>query len=276
MIDIESFITSLKINWIKRLLNSTNAKWKHIYNKQLESFGGTLLFRSNINEKTCENLNIKSRFLKEMIQSWSKANLDKNKISISKQLLWNNENIKDSRKKTFFYNDWFNNGVQFIEHVYDFRNKTFYNFPVFSRLYNVKTRDYLKYHTLINNIPKKWKEDMKNEIMMYSPSVLLLDKIHTIKKVNKFIYDILIKQRIPAKRKNHCKWEYEIENFNPNWDEIYTNYSKYTIDTKLRAFQYKYIMRIIPNNSFLFKCKIIASNLCQFCNMYTDTNRHMF
>lgn len=35
-------------------------------------------------------------------------------------------------------------------------------------------------------------------------------------------------------------------------------------------------MRIVPNNSFLFKCKLKPSNLCDFCLMSTDSNKHMF
>ena len=51
---------------------------------------------------------------------------------------------------------------------------------------------------------------------------------------------------------------------------------KTTIDTKLREFQYKYIMRIIPTNTYLFKCKLAPSNLCDFCSSYTETVNHLF
>ena len=49
-----------------------------------------------------------------------------------------------------------------------------------------------------------------------------------------------------------------------------------TNDTKLREFQYKYLIRIIPNNSFLLKCGLKPSNLCDFCCMTIDSNIHMF
>ena len=35
-------------------------------------------------------------------------------------------------------------------------------------------------------------------------------------------------------------------------------------------------MRIIPNNKFLFKCYITNSSLCDFCNMYIESNKHLF
>ena len=49
-----------------------------------------------------------------------------------------------------------------------------------------------------------------------------------------------------------------------------------TIDMKLRNFQYKYLMRIVPNNKYLFKCKLAPTVLCDFCAMQEETNAHLF
>ena len=35
-------------------------------------------------------------------------------------------------------------------------------------------------------------------------------------------------------------------------------------------------MRIIPTNKYLFKCKLVPSTLCDFCNSYTETVNHLF
>ncbi len=79
-----------------------------------------------------------------------------------------------------------------------------------------------------------------------------------------------------SQQKHIIKWEEELNNQNIEWKYIFSLPYKITICTKLRAFQYKYLMRIIPNNSFLFKCKIKPSNLCEFCHMTIDSNKHMF
>ena len=49
-----------------------------------------------------------------------------------------------------------------------------------------------------------------------------------------------------------------------------------TIDMKLRNFQYKYLMRIVPNNKYLFKYKLAPTVLCDFCAMQEETNAHLF
>ena len=35
-------------------------------------------------------------------------------------------------------------------------------------------------------------------------------------------------------------------------------------------------MRIIPNNKYLFKCKLAPTVLCDFCAMQEGTNAHLF
>lgn len=49
-----------------------------------------------------------------------------------------------------------------------------------------------------------------------------------------------------------------------------------SIDTTLRNFQYKFLMRLIPTNKYLLRCKLSSSNLCDFCNMNIETTKHLF
>ena len=49
-----------------------------------------------------------------------------------------------------------------------------------------------------------------------------------------------------------------------------------TNDVKLRKFQYKYLMRIVPNNRYLFKYKIALTVLCDFCSMQEENNAHLY
>ena len=64
--------------------------------------------------------------------------------------------------------------------------------------------------------------------------------------------------------KSEGKWIPDFPGQEFNWSQLYTMAFNCTIDVKLRAFQYKYRLRILPNNKFLFKCKIAPSVLCNF------------
>ena len=72
------------------------------------------------------------------------------------------------------------------------------------------------------------------------------------------------------------KWNETFLNSNLNWKAIFLAAQKSTIDIKLRNFQYKHLMRIIPTNQFLTKGHITSSTLCDFYNMEIETLFHLF
>ena len=76
--------------------------------------------------------------------------------------------------------------------------------------------------------------------------------------------------------KQDIKWDDILNKTVLDWKNIYLTPIKSTIDTILRNFQYKFLMQIIPTNSFLLKCKIVNTNLCDFCNRNIETVKHLF
>ena len=81
----------------------------------------------------------------------------------------------------------------------------------------------------------------------------LLNKTLKSKQTNRFLYNYQLQKenKIPVKAEQ--KWKAIFINSELNWKSIYMLPFKTVIDTKLREFQYKYIMRIIPTNTYLFK-----------------------
>ena len=63
---------------------------------------------------------------------------------------------------------------------------------------------------------------------------------------------------------------------NIDWDSAYLMAFRCTNDVKLRNFQYKYLLRIVPNNRYLFNCKIAPTVLCDFYSMQEENNAHLF
>lgn len=57
MIDIKTFLYSLKASWIKRILDkNSSGAWKTFYKNKLEKFGGDIIFDCNIGTKEIENI----------------------------------------------------------------------------------------------------------------------------------------------------------------------------------------------------------------------------
>ena len=95
-------------------------------------------------------------------------------------------------------------------------------------------------------------------------------------QTNQFLYQYQLKHQQSDISKAEEKWSTEFNKQDINWEKVYKNIYSATIDNELRNFQYKYINRIIPTNESLFKYKLKKSNLCDFCNMYIETTRHLF
>ena len=237
-----------------------------VNNELLENFGGNLIFECNLHEKDVKEIIPKSGFLQDIVVAWCKINFKHSEIeNISKEITWNNTFIK-SNGKMFFEKSWFDRGIQLIEHIYDFRKKEFYNFNELLSLYDLPKKYFLFYNSLISSISKEWKSKLKVENEYnYQRKETLLHKTLNKRHVNKFLYQQQLQKEEIADIKHESKWTNIFEENNLNWKDIYITPIKPTIDTKLRDFQYKFITRILPTNTFLYKCKISNSNLCDFC-----------
>ena len=126
--------------------------------------------------------------------------------------------------------------------------------------------DVLKYLSILNSIPKAWKRQLKNENQNIQPDVKIIQMIEENKLTNSYIYKTLMQRTEINISKPREKWNSIFSNENLNWRAIYL-VQKSTNDIRLRNFQYKHLMRIIPTNQFLTKCHITSSTLCDFCNM---------
>ena len=113
---------------------------------------------------------------------------------------------------------------------------------------------------------------------------LLLQNSHTLTvklsnfghKKNKTLYSAQLKDISQERLKSEVKWTNDFQNYDIVLEEAYQMAHRCTIDMKLRNFQYKYLMRIVPNNKYLFKYKLAPTVLCDFCAMQEETNAHLF
>ncbi|KAH3838925.1 hypothetical protein DPMN_112342 [Dreissena polymorpha] len=64
----------------------------------------------------------------------------------------NNKDIT-SNNKTFFYKDWFERSIKYVDQLYDYRIKDFYSFDNICYIYGIPSNNFLKYYTLTKSIP---------------------------------------------------------------------------------------------------------------------------
>ena len=274
MINLDFFIIALKASWVKRLLDPINkGPWKYKYESILKKYGTNDFFKCNLKWTDVKLLDIECEFLKNILESWCKINYLE-PLSISKQIIWNNSSILSNRKPIFIQ-EWNDLGVKYVEQLYNRDLNRFHSFVEFKDIYLIKNSDFLKYHKIINAIPQEWKETLQFNLDIDSEGSNLVNKLISNKKICSFLYNMQL-ANLQNNIKAHMKWEQLFDQTELNWKEIHETPFKCTIDTKLRYFQYKIIMSIIATNRFLFKCKIIGSNLCDFCVMHQETLTHLF
>ena len=236
-----------------------------------------LIFESKISQEDINNNIPKDTFLQNVLTAWRKVYYKNKTLTVSKNIIWNNSDIKNNNK-TIFYKIWFEKGIKFIESIYDYRIKKFYTFEHFSNLYNIPNNEFLKFNSLISAIPKYMKAKLENEQIDggNNDTYKFIDKVRKSKHVNKLAYNCQLKQETDEHIIQKIRWEEEFPEKSFNWKNIYMLPIIATTSIKLRNFQYKYLMRIIATNKALLKFKMVSSNLCDFCSMDIESVNHLF
>ena len=207
--------------------------------------------------------------MKNILSAWCKINYKEIPTCISKQVIWNNSYIKCDNN-IIYYKEWHEKGIKYIEHIYDYRSNTFYNFYNLQNLSEnldkiyLNTTDLLKYHQIINNIIESWKRLLKRETAMeqgIDQRKINIDIISMKHNTNKTLNSAQLKDTSQKKLKTEVKWTNDFQNYDIVLELAYQMAHRCTIDMKLRNLQYKYLMRMVPNNKYLFKCKITLTVL---------------
>ena len=275
MVDLRKFIYSLKASWINRILDNNKGPWKQIYLSKLTSYGGKIIFDCNLNPEDIKQHFPKCLFLQDILISWRKICQQDDFKVIGKCIIWNNTKVKINNK-IVFYKEWYDKGIIHFESLFDFRTKHFYTFDYFSYLYDIPRNDYLKYYSLISSIPADIKESLKQQQINAQQNESILNKLLSKKQTNKFLYNYQICRESNGLTIQQQRWSEEFTNEQLDWKNIFKSPSLWALSTKLRNFQYKYLMRIVATNKMLFRYHLTISNLCDFCSTEVETVKHLF
>ena len=152
MVNIKVFIDSLKLSWIRRLIQK-QCKWQLVFNSLFDLQKLSTCGSGYIQEclKNCKN-----KFWKDVFKAWVRLNDSEgvknmqNKF-ILRMPLWHNRNFTIG-KKSVFYKDWYNKGVTIVNDlVKDHNTLLFYTFQEFTELLSVNT-NFLQYQGLISSV----------------------------------------------------------------------------------------------------------------------------
>jgi hypothetical protein len=274
MLDIESFIKAQKAMWVKRLTDPQTGSWKTYPMKMLQKLIGNDSFGCSLGKQDITKANL-TDFYKQVLESWTEirniALTNPSKQDIRNECLWLNQNIK-IRNQTLLWNDWRTKGINCINDILN-EDGTFINYAELTEKMG-QGCDFMKFNSLKDSIPKKWREALKNnspapiQPLIGPPPYIKINKVSKgIQKCkNQDLYWILVvnKQIQPIIKE---KWSNKlgINLTDKDWNEIFT-IPRVVRDTKLRAFQYKVLYNLIICKAYLNKIGKADTDLCDKCN----------
>ena len=273
---IKIFSESLKLTWIKKVLDPrNNSPWKCLISDKLETLGGENFWKlgSLVHARFSSKF---SSFWNEIIQIWSKLNIEPTAPEkVTSQPIWCNPNIIIGNK-TIFKQNWIDKDIIYINDLID-GDGNFFSYIAFRALFDLQT-NFLDYQGIINSIKNKWRETINTVVKEPYISNTNIDLIKQNIKPSKAFYQSLSKRfcNEPLLIKN--KWQNELDPTTAEyrWDDIFLLPYRITDDSKLQSFQFKLLHRIIFTNSKLLKCNLVPSELCTFCNERKETLLHLF
>ena len=255
--DFTAIDKALKLIWIKRFLDESDAEWKLIPMEAFDRYVGKLLLQSRYSIKLLSLDNLPS-FYTKMLQFWQEIrNNERTEIdatNIVKEVIWNNRCIQINQK-TVFFEKWYSKGILKIGDVID-ENNNFLSFESLKRKYAIDI-NLVNYYGIISAISRQWKQALKqtrNETCNQSKTWYEDLSSFTTQK----IYRHIIKFKFAAPSSQNLLIQRGIATEDLN--SIYLLPYQSTTETKLIAFQIKILHNILPTNATLCKMKIKDSD----------------
>ena len=269
MIDLESMVKSLRLAWLKRLFNDSNATWKTYLLHLLEPVGG--LFFLNCNYEVSD-YTISSQFCHELLLWWSEFRESFASEGDWKNIVWNNKEIRIDNKPVY-YKNYFKPGIIYI-HDLLLNLNTIDSYNYF--LNKIDKSNFLQWAAgLRHSIPSHLKE-ISLDIPIISPSLIIENKIFDIKdKKSKDYYSLLVSKKAQPPNIIH-KLKSDFNFTTQQFREIFSLPHLVALESYVKAFQYKVINSILYTNSKLCKIGFRINDACTFCNDEPENLYHLF
>ena len=233
---------ALKIAWINRIQDDSQASWKIIPNQLLHKHGNLAFltkckFPTNILDQE-EKL---PTFYKKILVYWYEF---KNSMELDfkshpkNELLWNNRKILIENKPVF-YHKCYDAGVIKISDILN--QSRWHEFAVEFNL-NVP---FTKYYGLVNAIPKVWKANIKNSILNVEHNTSV-NTLTTSSIYSSLLKTVFVPPTAETKILRHGFAENTIQ-------KVYLMPFAVTNEVKIIMFQYKVIHNVIPTRATFYR-----------------------
>ena len=271
MINIEHFITSQKLVWIKRLFKCSNVLWSKLLSSVINI---DKIYKLGAYWSKSLALQITNPFWKEVLYSWQKliCNIKIENSGILTIPLWQNPSISS---EPLFYPHWFNAGICVPLDLIK-SDGNILTLDEVAEKYGVNTNflEYLRVKLCLKTFLSKFSTKPYSFDRPVCPYYLRF--ILRQKSGSRYFYEILNKDFINLRLRKKWNEMTNIDETDVTWDKIYKICFKTTNRNDLFWLQYRIIQRILGVKSQLYKMNICNNNTCDFCQSAEETLIHLF
>lgn len=184
------------------------------------------------------------------------------------------------KKHTLFFQGWIKHGIEKMSDIINYNEKRLYSYEeIENKIKQNKAVTLFQYNALINAIPTRWKELIRNGFVKAVHETALANDFF-VRKLN---------QKLKEIRNIIKKMENNDDKIQPHASTIWQMKCNYNItkktwlvarlstkETRLRELHWKIMHNIYPTNILLQKMKVTDTNKCDYCWNKIDYMEHFF
>ena len=257
-------VKALRLSWISRLLNDSNAAWNAIPNSFFNRYGGLpFLLKCNYNSKHLDK-SISSFYLELLDYYFKELHLYFQDEYNSDLILWNNRDIT-IEGKSLYWKHWVASGIYFIHDILNEQGK-YLTYEEFKCKYKINI-NFINYFQILASIPTNLKSKavstmrpLESSLQEHNIFNLSNNKSILLNKMRCKDYYALFQEKaeiIPTPVKS---WSKKYPNVADKWNELFHNISHLSIDNKLKQFSFKLLHRILMTKKELKRFKIAPND----------------
>lgn len=278
--DLQTRLQTIHLQRLKYLWTSPHSIWSEHVQDSVDIRNPTLLLLSKMD--LAKHFQPRQIFLRQIFKTRAKChNLQPTEENeIKKETLWYNPSILIGRAPAYWPQED-EVGISTINDLLHPLEPRFLSHDELSQNFGC-TATFLQVLQIRSALPFLWRRKIVNSAtsnMIVKPSIttLGLSSLDITSAPAMKIYTALVKTRKPSPISSQRKWNELFpvgEDMQQKyWAEVYTSPYRAARDTKLQAFQFRVIHRILACNKFLNNIRIRPTDTCSFCPL-PDTIQH--
>ena len=268
MIDVETYVTALKVTWVKREIMGDH-DWCELFRQEIVQ--GQFIWERNAASLIQMARKIYNPFWAEVLTAMAKydSSVSTDIHDISRHSVWFSNYTKFQTREV---RSWKRKGIVYINDLLK-DNGELLSFEEAKIIYKLNGTS-LDYLGLLQSLPIEWRNEQsrrKEVNPIIHPNV---ESILMHKQCNKSIYNILLRKTYRGEKNTwELCWEHELGQI--DWIEVYELNQK-SISSVYRTLQYKILTKITATNQLLYQIGRKSSYTCDRCETSIDTVTHKF